>query len=119
MKEKVHSNFPNLIFKNIKSYLFLMTFFIGSLNFISSQNVNANDNGSENANENATVYGGEIVFSDGETYNSFCIDGEADYADVILENASGRLKQWVITDEDKNIISLPSNITDVNFDEAG
>jgi len=83
-----------------------------SFGFIHAQN--------PNANENATVYGGEITFSDGETYISVCVgDGEADYVDVVLENASGRLKQWIITDEDGYILGLPDSPSDVNFDDAG
>ncbi|WP_298238475.1 T9SS type A sorting domain-containing protein [uncultured Algibacter sp.] len=112
MKEKVHNDSPNQIVNSIKTYLFLATFFLGALSLVSAQN--------SNANENATVYGGEITFIDGETYTSVCVgDGEADYVDVVLENASGRLKQWIITDEEGYILGLPDSPSDVNFDGAG
>ena len=111
MKEKAHNDSSNQILNSIKTYLFLATFFLGALSLVSAQN--------SNANENATVYGGEITFSDGETYTSVCVgDGEADHVEVVLENASGRLKQWIITDEEGYILGLPDSPLDVNFEEA-
>ena len=116
MRKKLLFNSPNQILKIVT---FSIVFFLICSNFTNAQNTNANDNGLDNANQNATVYGGDITFADGEDYTSFCIDGEVDTANVILENASGRVKQWIITDEDMKIIGLPSDITEVNFDEAG
>ncbi|TXG35909.1 hypothetical protein FUA22_13955, partial [Seonamhaeicola maritimus] len=109
MKEKVHNGSPSQIFLSLKTLTFLALFLIGTTGFMIAQN--------SNANENATVYGGEITFLDGETYNSICIDGAVDYVEVVLENASGRLKQWIITDEEGYIKGLPDNIMDVNFEE--
>ncbi|MFG6685649.1 T9SS type A sorting domain-containing protein [Mariniflexile sp. HNIBRBA6329] len=112
MKEKVHVDTLKLIFKNIKTYFFLLTFLFFAFSTITAQN--------SNANENATVYGGEITFIDGEKYTSVCVgDGEPDYVDVILENASGRVKQWIITNEEGDILGLPDSPSDVDFDGAG
>ncbi|MFL1011767.1 T9SS type A sorting domain-containing protein [Flavisericum labens] len=108
MKEKVHNDSPNLI---LKTLTFVLIFFLGTSGLVVAQNANAN--------ENATVFGGEFTFLDGETYNSICIDGEADYVMVeFVKEPSGRLKQWIITDEEGYIVGLPDNISDVNFDEA-
>jgi len=113
MKEKVHCNAPKQIFKNLYSFSFILFIFLLAFNssFVNAQN--------GNANENATVYGGDITFVDGETYNSICVDdGEADYVEVLLENASGRVKQWIITDENGKILALPDNPSEFNFDDA-
>src|SRR5210317_942528 len=108
MKEKAHNDSPNLI---LKTLTFVLIFFLGTSGLVVAQNANAN--------ENATVFGGEFTFLDGETYNSICIDGEADYVMVeFVKEPSGRLKQWIITDEEGYIVGLPDNISDVNFDEA-
>ena len=112
MKEIVHLESLNHVSTNFKARFLAIILIILSFGFGFTQN--------ENANENATVYGGEITFSDGETYTSVCVgDGEADYVSVDLENASGRLKQWIITDEDGYILGLPDSPSDVNFDGAG
>ena len=54
---------------------------------------------------------------------TFCVgDGEADNigADgITLSGASGANQQWVITDDERNILGLPNSFTDVNFDIAG
>ncbi|UKM65169.1 T9SS type A sorting domain-containing protein [Flavobacteriaceae bacterium GSB9] len=110
MKVKILSRTPNHVLKFSKTFLFLPLFLIGIFS-LTAQN--------HNSNENATVYGGDITFADGETYNSVCVgDGEPDYVDVILENASGRVKQWIVTDEDGDILALPDNPSDINFDDA-
>jgi len=111
MKRKIHRNAPSQFFKALKSYGLTLVFMIFALNLTLAQD--------EHANENATVYGGDITFVDGETYNSVCVgDGEADYVEVLLENASGRVKQWIITNEEGDILALPDNPSDINFDDA-
>ena len=112
MKEKAHIDSPSQILKLHSIKVLVGIFMMLSFGFIHAQN--------PNANENATVYGGEITFANGETYTSVCVeDGEADYVDVVLENASGRLKQWIITDEAGYILGLPDSPSDVNFEDAG
>ncbi|MBG7631711.1 MAG: hypothetical protein IZT56_14940, partial [Bacteroidetes bacterium] len=94
MKEKVHSNAPKTIFKNLYSFTFILFIFllVFNLNFVNAQN--------SNANENATVDGGTITTIDNTTV---CVgDGVADFIDVTLEGASGRVKQWIITDAENN-----------------
>lgn len=111
MKRKVLIDSPNRIVQILKA-TFIIALFMGTSNALLAQN--------PNANENATVYGGEITFMDGEKYTSVCVgDGEADYVQVVLENASGRVKQWIVTNEDGDILGLPDNPSDVNFDGAG
>ncbi len=52
----------------------------------------------------------------------FCVgDGNVDTIAtglITLTGNSGMNSQWVITDEDGNILGLPANYEDVNFDEA-
>lgn len=101
MKRKVQSNAPNQIFKNFYSFTFILfnLLLVFNLNSVSAQN--------GNANENATVDGGEISTTDDTTV---CVgDGVADYIDVTLEGASGRVKQWIITDDENNILALPES----------
>lgn len=54
---------------------------------------------------------------------SFCVgDGEADFLGdgaITLTGATGTNAAWVITDADGNILGLPANYTDVDFDGAG
>ncbi|MEC3906871.1 T9SS type A sorting domain-containing protein [Tamlana sp. 2201CG12-4] len=101
MRENTRSSYPNLILKIIRaSGLTYLLFFIGTLSFVNAQ--------SPNAHENATVDGGEITTLEGETYIEVCVgDGVPDFVDVILEGASGRVKQWIITDDQNNILDLP------------
>ncbi len=53
---------------------------------------------------------------------SFCVgDGNPDNivaGDITLSGNTGSLSQWVVTDQDGNILGLPDNYTDVNFDDA-
>ena len=50
----------------------------------------------------------------------FCVDGTEDFvAGISLAGNSGVLTSWIITDEDGEIIGLPDDIEDVNFDDAG
>lgn len=118
MKEKLHDDSPNLILKTIKTLSLSLLILLGVNNFGNAQNPNANGNGSDNANENATVDGGSITTLDGSTYIDVCVgDGIADYVDVTLEGESGRIKQWIITDEQNNILALPE-APPFDFDEA-
>lgn len=55
-------------------------------------------------NPNSNVDGGFISTEDETT---ICVDGFPDPIDVTLEGASGRLKQWIITDDQNNILALP------------
>mgnify|MGYP001818995374 CR=1 FL=1 len=111
MKEKVLSKSPNRLVKKFKAAI-ILALFVGTSNVVLAQN--------PNANENATVYGGEITFANGETTTDLCVgDGMADTVEVVLENASGRVKQWIVTDDENNILGLPSNPSDVDFDGAG
>ncbi len=110
MKEKLHNGPPNLILKTIKKLILSLLISFGVINSGNAQN--------PNANENATVDGGNITTLDGETYIDVCVgDGVADYVDVILENESGRVKQWIITDDQNNILALPE-APPFDFDEA-
>ncbi|TNJ43797.1 T9SS type A sorting domain-containing protein [Tamlana fucoidanivorans] len=102
MKENTHSNSPNQILNLIKALSFVYLLLMAPLSFVQAQ--------SPNANENATVDGGEITTLDGEDYIEVCVgDGIADFVDVNLEGASGRVKQWIITDDQNNILDLPDS----------
>ena len=110
MKENVQCFSPNLIFSKIKPFLLLTLISFLSINSLKAQNSNANPNGHDNANENATVYGGEVTIDDkdGPTEADACIgDDVEDIVNFHVEGASGRLKQWVITDEEGYILYLP------------
>lgn len=107
MKEKVLSNAPNPILKIIKASGLILVLALLSLNFGYAQN--------DNANENATVDGGYISTTDATT---ICLDGIPDPIDVILEGASGRVKQWIITDDQNNILALPDG-PPFDFDQEG
>ena len=99
MKEKVLVSAPYQIFKIIKTSGLTFVLMLLSLNFVNAQN--------DNANENATVDGGTINTTDNTTV---CVgDGVSDYINVTLEGASGRVKQWIITDDENNILDLPDN----------
>ncbi|MBD0830739.1 T9SS type A sorting domain-containing protein [Aestuariibaculum sediminum] len=103
---------PNLISLKVVSYLILIIVLLAVSGNVAAQNTNAN--------ENATVYGGEIMFSDGSMYAELCVgDGVPDMVDVEVHNASGRIKQWIITDEEHNILALPNHPSEVDFDDSG
>ena len=55
-------------------------------------------------NQNSNVDGGVISTTDNTT---ICIDTEPDPIYVTVEGDSGRLRQWIITDENNNILALP------------
>ena len=54
---------------------------------------------------------------------SFCVgDGIADNIatnEIILTGSNGTFSQWLITDNQGNILSLPDSFSDVNFDNSG
>ncbi len=54
---------------------------------------------------------------------TFCVgDGFADFinpGDIILTGNTGTNSQWVVTDDQGNILGLPPMLSAVNFDEAG
>lgn len=55
------------------------------------------------------VDGGMLETADGETQITICADdGESDAFDVILSGEIGETNQWVITDDDGNILGLPA-----------
>ncbi|MFK7814295.1 MAG: hypothetical protein AB8B59_17485, partial [Maribacter sp.] len=66
--------------------------------------------------EAAMVNGGTLNEDD----YSFCVgDGEADHVvNVSAEGTYGPNMQWVVTDENGNILGLPPTAEAVNFDEA-
>ncbi len=69
-----------------------------------------------------TVYRSEPVMGgtlEGGPYD-FCVgDGNADHvSSVSLSGNVGANSQWVVTDENGNILGLPGTPEDVNFDEA-
>lgn len=50
----------------------------------------------------------------------FCVDGvEDNVSGISLSGATGTTNAWIVTDEDGEILGLPANIEDVNFDDAG
>jgi hypothetical protein len=107
MKKKVPCNAPNSILKIFKASGFILVLALLSLNFGQAQN--------DNANENATVDGGVISTTDETTV---CVgDGVPDYIDVTVTGESGRVKQWIITDLDGNILDLPDS-PPFDFEEA-
>ncbi|WP_242204894.1 T9SS type A sorting domain-containing protein [Aestuariivivens insulae] len=108
MKEKVHTSPSNLFLAQPKLLLLIFIFSLFGLFVLQAQNSNASDTGNENANENATVEGGMVSTMDGSDYAEACIGDEVeDIVHFMVEGASGRLKQWVITDDEDNILYLP------------
>jgi len=114
MKKTVLRNAPNQIFRNSKSFVLTIILMIFGLTNISSQN--------PHANENATVDGGIISTSDN---TSICLgDDNPDTISVMVEGASGRVKHWIVTDDnddDPRILPpLPeSSIIDFSVYEPG
>ena len=50
----------------------------------------------------------------------FCVDGNVDNASGInLSGVMGSNQAWIITDDQGNILALPDNPSDVNFDNVG
>ena len=50
----------------------------------------------------------------------FCVDGEADnVSGITLNGNTGMNNQWIITDDQGNILGLPPMPSVVNFDDAG
>ncbi|GAA3564988.1 hypothetical protein GCM10022395_14290 [Snuella lapsa] len=71
-----------------------------SMGFVTAQN--------EHANENATVDGGWVSTMDN---TSICLgDENPDIINAVVEGASGRVKQWIVTDTDENILDLPESV---------
>ena len=51
---------------------------------------------------------------------NFCIDMEMDtVSNINLAGATGTNNAWIVTDEEGNILDLPANIEDVDFNAAG
>ena len=64
------------------------------------------------------VNGGEL---EGGPFE-FCVNGTADNIPagaITVDDVSGSNSQWIITDEQGDILGLPNSYTDVNFDAAG
>ncbi|WP_298543892.1 glycoside hydrolase family 48 protein [uncultured Aquimarina sp.] len=62
--------------------------------------------------EGGTISGGPFTFTVG--------DGIADnVSGITLSGNTGTNSQWVVTDDQNNILGLPANIEDVDFDGAG
>ena len=91
MKSKLLKQVPQsyVIFMSFLTVLFIL--FIGQ-NTVLAQN------------QNSIVNGGYISTSDN---TSICIDSESDIVNVTVEGNSGRVSQWVITDDSNNILALP------------
>ena len=102
MKSKLQQQIP-------KSYLIFTSF----LTIIFSLSVGQGHGFAQN--QNSTVDGGYISTTDETT---ICIDGESDFVDVTVEGDSGRLRQWIITDDSNNILALP-DAPPFDFDGAG
>ena len=108
MKRNVRNVAPNQFFATYLINKLPIFFILFSLGILNSQNWHANNNGLDNANENATVEGGIVSTVDSSDYVEVCIgDDVEDIVDFHVEGASGRLKQWVITDDEDNILYLP------------
>ncbi len=110
MKTKLHFREMKSPFLIAKTIILLGCLIMFNLTDVFAQN--------ENANENATVDGGVITTADNTTV---CVgDGISDFIDVTLTGASGRVKQWIITDDENNIIyPLPENGPPFDFEGAG
>ncbi|WP_191860541.1 T9SS type A sorting domain-containing protein [Hanstruepera ponticola] len=91
MKSKLQNRNPkfHVILTSLLTFVFAI--------FISQSNVLAQ-------NQNSNVDGGVISTNDS---TSICIDSEADPINVTVEGDSGRLRQWIITDDNNNILALP------------
>ena len=73
--------------------LIILTFILGS-GTLFSQNQNSNvDGGFISTNDNTTI----------------CLDSEPDPIHVTVVGDSGRQKQWIITDDQNNILALPES----------
>lgn len=63
-----------------------------------------------------TLRGGTLT-SNTQTYQFTVGDGNEDYVtDITLEDNIGDVFQWVIANQAGNIVSLPTNVDDFNFD---
>jgi len=49
---------------------------------------------------------------------SICIDNESDFLSPILNGATGRFSQWIVTDATSRILDLPNDISEYDFDDG-
>jgi len=102
MKKRILCNAPNQIYKTFKSYGLTLVFMVFGFNLTYTQN--------PNADENATVEGGVVSTTDN---TSICLgDDNPDTVNAVVEGASGRVKQWLVTDDDGDdpkILALPES----------
>ncbi len=109
MKENLLFNSPNQFFCTIKSYGLALIFMLFGLNYTIAQD--------DHANENATVDGGTISTLEN---TSICLgDDNPDVINVTVEGASGRVKHWIVTDDnddDPKILVLPET-SEIDFSE--
>jgi hypothetical protein len=110
MKKNILCNAPNQFFCTLKSYGLALVFMIFGLNFTVAQD--------DNAHENATVEGGIVSTTEN---TSICLgDENPDVINVTVEGASGRVKHWIVTDDnddDPKILALPET-SEIDFSEG-
>ena len=102
MKCKLQNRIPKSYSKLFSIVVFLIAFTLWQ-NYVTAQNMNS------------VVDGGYISTTDN---TSICIDSEPDLVDVSVEGDSGRLRQWIITDDNNNILALP-DAPPFDFNGAG
>ena len=91
MKSKLHIRNPKFYHNYTCVFTFFVFMFIGQ-SYTLAQNPNSHvDGGVISTNDNTTI----------------CIDSEPDPIYVTVEGDSGRLRQWIITDDNNNILALP------------
>ena len=105
---------PLITFNTPGSYLVTLTVSDGKL---ASEEVSTSITVSEETPTPVEVDGGTIT---GGPFEFTVGDGIADNATgITVSGSKGPNSQWVVTDEDSNILGLPANIEDVDFDGAG
>lgn len=109
MKENILFNAPNQFFCTLKSYGLALVFMVFGLSSIYAQD--------DHADENATVEGGTVSTADN---TSICLgDDNPDTINAVVEGASGRVKHWIVTDDnddDPKILVLPET-SEIDFSE--
>ena len=69
----------------------------------------AEDDCNDNDNQVGEVLGGTLSIEDGTTEREICAgDGQSDAFEVILIGFEGNQSAWIITDDNGNILTLPS-----------
>ncbi|MEL7252357.1 MAG: T9SS type A sorting domain-containing protein [Bacteroidota bacterium] len=78
---------------------------------LSGNSIEISTNGGQ---DGGTLVGGPLTFCVNNGYDDFIFDGAIDRTD-----GQGSTQQWLVTSEEGEILGLPDDYTDVNFDNTG